>query len=252
MDTLAPLLEDLTASIDDLETALNPLLSPAISTQASKLPLLDKAKLHVLATYALDSLLFSLLKLNGTDTKSHPVSAEISRVRSYFGKLTEAEKGPAQRTQVVDKDALGRFVRAGLAGNEQSSGKRKAEDQSGAAPKHTKFTEQGSVAVVRAEDVESSAEEGSGSRAEKKAAKRQRRLESKMAKQSPVDGVEEGSALSTGATISAKPGGRSGRDTFLTLPTGPLPKVEGKKNKKRKSRADAQEKAEDNRMKEMM
>ncbi|KAK6429404.1 hypothetical protein LTR95_014448 [Oleoguttula sp. CCFEE 5521] len=215
METISPLLEDLTSSIDDLEAALLPLLTTPTSTLSSKLPLLDKAKLHVLTTYALDSLLFSLLKVNGTDTKSHPISTEIARVKTYFGKIAEVERGPEERKMVVDKDAAGRFVRAGLAGNDAMGVKRGVDG----VPKHLKFNDQGTVAVASAKYLDDTDEEhvrrseriGSEemSRADKKAAKRRRRMESKMAKQSPVDGIEESgtSILSTGTKQDASHAG---------------------------------------------
>jgi exosome complex protein LRP1 len=52
------LLEQLDEEIDDLEESLAPLLTTALSETASKLPLLDKAKLYVLVTYAIESILF--------------------------------------------------------------------------------------------------------------------------------------------------------------------------------------------------
>jgi exosome complex protein LRP1 len=52
------LLEQLDEEIDDLEESLAPLLATALSETASKLPLLDKAKLYVLVTYAIESILF--------------------------------------------------------------------------------------------------------------------------------------------------------------------------------------------------
>ena len=60
MDTpdIAPLLEQLDDNIDDLEEALAPLIKGALSDTAAKLPLLDKAKLYVLVTYAIESILF--------------------------------------------------------------------------------------------------------------------------------------------------------------------------------------------------
>ncbi|KAJ9641359.1 hypothetical protein H2199_005329 [Coniosporium tulheliwenetii] len=120
--TLAPLLSSLSSSIDDLEDALHPLLQTPLSQTASKLPLLDKAKLHVLTTYAIESLLFSYLSLNGVNAKNHPIFAEIMRVKQYNEKIKLAEAGPgaaANRTQMLDKGAAQRFVRAGLAGNER-------------------------------------------------------------------------------------------------------------------------------------
>jgi exosome complex protein LRP1 len=56
------LLEQLDDEIDDLEESLAPLLKTALSETASKLPLLDKAKLYVLVTYAIESMLFCELQ----------------------------------------------------------------------------------------------------------------------------------------------------------------------------------------------
>ena len=55
---LTPLLERLETNVDDLEIALEPLLRRALSESSAKLPLLDKAKLYVLVTYAIESILF--------------------------------------------------------------------------------------------------------------------------------------------------------------------------------------------------
>ena len=55
---LVPLLELLDDNIDDLEEALKPLLSSSLVESAGKLPLLDKAQLYVLVTYAIESVLF--------------------------------------------------------------------------------------------------------------------------------------------------------------------------------------------------
>lgn len=55
---LLPLVDQLDDNVDDLEEALAPLLNSAISETSKKLPVLDKAKYHVLVTYALESLLF--------------------------------------------------------------------------------------------------------------------------------------------------------------------------------------------------
>lgn len=52
------LLDQLDDEVDDLEEALTPLLKAALAETSSKLPLLDKAKLYTLVTYAIESLLF--------------------------------------------------------------------------------------------------------------------------------------------------------------------------------------------------
>ena len=57
-DAIDPLLEALDGSVDELEQALSSLFTKSLSQTASKLPLLDKAKLYVLGTYAIESILF--------------------------------------------------------------------------------------------------------------------------------------------------------------------------------------------------
>jgi len=52
------LIDQLDDDVDDLEESLAPLLKTALSDTASKLPLLDKAKLYILVTYAIESILF--------------------------------------------------------------------------------------------------------------------------------------------------------------------------------------------------
>lgn len=60
MDTadLLPLLEQLDDNVDDLEEVLQPLLGQSLSKGSKNLPVMDKAKLHVLITYTLESLIF--------------------------------------------------------------------------------------------------------------------------------------------------------------------------------------------------
>lgn len=60
MDTtnLMSLLEILDDDIDELEETLAPVIKHALGDAASKLPLLDKAQLYILVTYAIESILF--------------------------------------------------------------------------------------------------------------------------------------------------------------------------------------------------
>lgn len=55
------LVDQLEDNIDDLEESLQPILSQALSESTKKLPLLDKAKLHIVIVYAIESLLFCAL-----------------------------------------------------------------------------------------------------------------------------------------------------------------------------------------------
>lgn len=146
MDTadLHPLLDDLDENIDDLEEALEPLLKVPITDFASKLPLLDKAKLHVLTTYAIESILFSYLQLNGIKAKEHPVFTELTRLKQYFEKIKQAETGPLKRALVLDKQAAGRFIKHALSGNErhdQGRAERQAREKANAQAKLDEIAE---------------------------------------------------------------------------------------------------------------
>ena len=55
---LLPLLEQLDDNVDDLEEVLQPILANTLLKSSNKLPVMDKAKLHVLITYTLESLIF--------------------------------------------------------------------------------------------------------------------------------------------------------------------------------------------------
>ncbi|CAL5866513.1 uncharacterized protein PFLUO_LOCUS722 [Penicillium psychrofluorescens] len=116
---LLPLLEQLDDNMDDLEEVLEPILGHSVSKASKKLPVMDKAKLHVLITYTLESLIFSYLRLHGVDAKQHPVFRELTRVKQYFEKIKALETEPEQRTMTLDKEAAGRFIKHGLAGNDK-------------------------------------------------------------------------------------------------------------------------------------
>ncbi|KAI9779855.1 MAG: hypothetical protein M1839_007168 [Geoglossum umbratile] len=126
---LSPLIDQLEVQIDDLRDALEPLLATALSHHAAKLPLLDKAKLYVLTTYAIESLLFSILRLGGVNSREHPIFRELTRVKQYFEKIKQVEQSGIKRDNLsLDKEAVGRFVKHALAGNEKHDLKR-AEQQ---------------------------------------------------------------------------------------------------------------------------
>ncbi|CEL07791.1 Putative Exosome-associated protein [Aspergillus calidoustus] len=116
---LLPLLEQLDDNVDELEEVLAPILRSTVVETSKKLPVLDKAKFHVMITYALESLIFSYLRLHGVNAKEHPVFRELTRVKQYFEKIKTLETPPEQRTMVLDKQAASRFIKHGLAGNDK-------------------------------------------------------------------------------------------------------------------------------------
>ncbi|KAI2604764.1 Sas10/Utp3/C1D family-domain-containing protein [Hypoxylon fragiforme] len=115
-NNISPELDHLDDELDSLEAALQPILHN-VSDVATKLPLLDKAKLYVLMTYAIESMLFSSLRLNGVNAKEHPVFKELTRVRQYFEKIKNIENPPQKPEKTLNKEAAIRFIRADLAEN---------------------------------------------------------------------------------------------------------------------------------------
>ncbi|OAQ68685.1 exosome-associated family protein [Pochonia chlamydosporia 170] len=117
---ILPDLDKLDSQLDNLEDALEPLLTN-LNERASQLPLLDKAKLFSLTAYSIESLLFSYLRLQGADAQNHAVYAELKRVQQYFSKIKTAEEPEAQRSLVVNQEAAARVLKADLADNKSIS-----------------------------------------------------------------------------------------------------------------------------------
>ncbi|RMZ72952.1 exosome-associated family [Pyrenophora seminiperda CCB06] len=118
---LPELVEDLEVNIDELTATLEPLLSKPLHTTASSLPLLDKAKLYTLSAYAIESILFSVLKSSGVDVTEHEIFKEIARLKGYNSKIRDAEerdKSKENRAR-LDVAAAGRFIKHGLSGNDK-------------------------------------------------------------------------------------------------------------------------------------
>ncbi|KAJ4357361.1 uncharacterized protein N0V89_001936 [Didymosphaeria variabile] len=134
----------------------------------STLPTLDKAKLHILTAYTLESLLFSALQASGADAKAHRIFPELARLKNYFGKVKAAEaagegKGAPGPSTKLDKDAAARFIRHGLSGNEKydkERAERLAKERARAALKARQMAEK--VNKKFDDDVESRVQEELG------------------------------------------------------------------------------------------
>ncbi|KAI9760431.1 MAG: hypothetical protein M1835_000160 [Candelina submexicana] len=137
---LTPLIEQLDDNVDDLQESLQPLLQAALWDTVAKLPLLDKAKLYVLVTYAIESILFSFLRLNGVKTKEHPIFRELARVKQYFNKIKHVENSANKRDNLsLDKQAAGRFIKHALAGNTKADQERAEQQAKIKAKQHIRF-----------------------------------------------------------------------------------------------------------------
>ncbi|KAJ2902762.1 hypothetical protein MKZ38_000116 [Zalerion maritima] len=115
---ITPLIANLDDDLDNLEDALAPLMDD-LSGTANKLPLFDKARLYIWATYAIENIMFSSLRLNGVDAREHKVFGELSRVRQYFHKIARLQEKDKQKDerpqdQKVDTQAAIRFLRSDL------------------------------------------------------------------------------------------------------------------------------------------
>ncbi|KAH7019797.1 Sas10/Utp3/C1D family protein [Ilyonectria destructans] len=119
---ITPDLDRLDSQLDVLEDALQPLLGN-LEGISSELPLLDKAKLFSLTAYAIESLLFSSLKLDGTDAQNHAVFTELKRTQQYFAKIKAAETPAESRNTTVNQEAAARILKADLSDNKTISTK---------------------------------------------------------------------------------------------------------------------------------
>jgi exosome complex protein LRP1 len=120
---LPDLVEDLEVNIDELTTALEPLLATPLHATASSLPLLDKAEFYCMSAYAVEAILFSVLKASGVDAAQHDVFNEIARLKQYNSKIKHikdrAITGSAEGRARLDVGAAQRFIKHGLSGNDK-------------------------------------------------------------------------------------------------------------------------------------
>ncbi|RMZ81241.1 hypothetical protein DV737_g2548, partial [Chaetothyriales sp. CBS 132003] len=119
---ILPYLDHLEDNLDSLEESLNAFLpNDSLAATAKKLPLVDRAKLHVTVVYAVESLIFSYLRLHNLSPHAHPVFKELARVKSYFDKIKDVENAPAAASKkpdvALDRNAAERVIKHALAGN---------------------------------------------------------------------------------------------------------------------------------------
>ncbi|KAM7189769.1 Sas10/Utp3/C1D family domain containing protein [Naviculisporaceae sp. PSN 640] len=150
---ITPQLEQLDGDLDQLEAALEPLFGD-IGDISSRLPLLDKAKLNVLTCYAIESILFSSLRLNGVDAKNHAIFTELTRIKQYFEKIKKIETPAPERETTVNMEAAVRVLRADLGDNKEV----KAQLTEQIAKERAKAA----IQAAKAEKKRLAAESGSG------------------------------------------------------------------------------------------
>ncbi|KZF20510.1 hypothetical protein L228DRAFT_250220 [Xylona heveae TC161] len=265
MDTsnLGGLLDQLDDNADDLEQSLATLFKTALSDTAAKLPLLDKAKLYVLVTYSLESIIFSYLRLNGVNAREHAVFNELARVRNYFEKIKHVETSGSKRENLsLDKQAAARFVKHALSGNEKYDLDRAERLAKEKAKAHIKFeqlsnkrkADDAGGLVQEPDDVSTSGGEpslhnpGGNVPANTKRRSRNNRKNDLGPGEGNSSGIEQGNtgaeskrvkSEGTARTKSNRPP-KSHNAAFEALLKGPLPKIENahsRPSKKEKKRA---------------
>ena len=222
------LLEDLSSNIDALEDASKPLLAGGLHKMAGDLPAIEKAKLYTLSAYAIESVLFSYLRLNSTnsdgDARSHPVFTELKRVQQYMEKIKNAEHPEAQQKSMsLDKNAAGRFIKAGLSGNDKYDSERKVREAEAKANAKRKLEE---LEAKMASDAAKS-----NGKAEESPAKKKKKDKSKKSAPSSVQTVGRDTPAA-GEDVTMAEAGDIAEQT---------PKKKTKKSKKAKAAGSAEE-----------
>ncbi|KAL4067296.1 hypothetical protein V8B97DRAFT_1977087 [Scleroderma yunnanense] len=105
----------LNKSLDELESQLEPLFAQSLDETLLGLDTIQQAKMQTIIPYVVYDLVFVYLKSRGIDPMTHPVVAELDRVRQYFEKIQKAEESDQKRKRGIDKEAAGRFIKHAIA-----------------------------------------------------------------------------------------------------------------------------------------
>jgi len=54
------------------------------------------------------------MRLNGVETKHHPIFTELARVKQYFDKIQKVENPAAERESKLNTEVAARFIRSDL------------------------------------------------------------------------------------------------------------------------------------------
>ena len=176
----APIIKQLRSLLQDLNESLDPVTSQSLekltntlesrtkaSTSSSNEVILsgrlESAQLQSSLAYVLLDLVWILLKVDGTNPASHPVTAELKRVQQYLEKVhkmdsniiaANGQQSSSSHSHQIDQAKASRFIKGALGSNnaKRSTGKR------------TVFAEDGTVEkVVPVGSEEAEAELGSES-----------------------------------------------------------------------------------------
>ncbi|KAK9237228.1 hypothetical protein V1525DRAFT_404590 [Lipomyces kononenkoae] len=117
-DELFPLIESLEKEMSELESSLKPIIDGGLAHYTNDMAPIDKAKAYLLSLYALNSTIYSTLKIGEVSTTDHDIMNDIRRVQAYMAKIKNAEELLAGRQLQLDRQAAGRFIKHALSGND--------------------------------------------------------------------------------------------------------------------------------------
>jgi exosome complex protein LRP1 len=140
----APTIKKLRSLLRDLNDSLDPITSQSLEKLTSNLESgtkagtssndvvltgrLESAQLQSSLAYILLDLVWILLKVNGTDPTSHPVTAELKRVQQYLEKVHKIDKNliaanfknnqqSTSHSHHIDQAKASRFIKGALGSN---------------------------------------------------------------------------------------------------------------------------------------
>lgn len=118
VEDIKHLVENLEANIDEVETALKPLLNKDLSGPGVAAETPDptqQAQLYSLLAYILEGLLFSYLKAEGVNTGSHDIMKQLERVKLYMDKVSRLKDRPVSYPHSkIDRQAAHNLVKHGI------------------------------------------------------------------------------------------------------------------------------------------
>ncbi|KAK7207215.1 hypothetical protein BZA70DRAFT_270739 [Myxozyma melibiosi] len=117
-EEIQPFIAGLEAEIEKLESSISHVTKDGLAKYSANLPPLDRAKACMTLLYALNSSIFSALKVGEEFSSDHPVMSDIRRIQTYMKKVKNTEEIIAGRQLQVDKEAAGRFIKHALSGND--------------------------------------------------------------------------------------------------------------------------------------
>ncbi|CAM9781828.1 unnamed protein product, partial [Discosporangium mesarthrocarpum] len=107
-------LENFERALGHIRKSVQPLTHMSRDETRSLMGRKDSAKLSLVLAYGVSSLFYMFLKTQGVSPSSHPVKAELDRIRAYIGRLKKAGDPPEERKLKVDQAASRRFIDSAL------------------------------------------------------------------------------------------------------------------------------------------